>query len=108
MESISRNAIEKERLQKKTFEALKLKYVRTVNETPLRGAWCKYCANFGKTREPLIALGIKGIPRNHVKAIETTWCNLRSTECDVTNLSHAEMPMKKCVLCNCDQCGVTG
>ena len=95
----------KRKVAEKTFEVLKPKYVRTVNETPLRGARCKYCANFGKTREALIALGIKGIPRNHAKAIETTWCDFRSTECDVTNLCHAEMPMKKCVLHNCDQCG---
>ena len=98
----------KRKVAEKTFEVLKPKYVRTVNETPLHGARCEYCANFGKMREALIALGIKGIPRNHAKAIETTWCNFRSTERDVTNLCHAEMPMKKCALHNCDQCGVTG
>ena len=53
-------------------------------------------------REALIALGIKGIPRNHAKAIKTTWCNFRSTERDVTNSRHAEMPMKKCALHNCN------
>ena len=62
----------KRKVTEKTFEALKPKYVRTVNETPLRGARCKYCANFGKMREVLIALGIKGIPRNHATAIEIT------------------------------------
>ena len=98
----------KRKVAEKTLEALKPKYVRTVNETPPREARCEYCANFGKMREALIALGIKGIPRNHAKAIETTWCNFRSTEHDVTNLHHAEMPMKKCALRNCDQCGVTG
>ena len=97
----------KRKVAEKTFEALKPKYIRTVNETPLRGAQCEYCANFGKTREALIGLGIKGIPRNHAKAIETTWCDFRSTDRDVTNLRNAEMPMKKCALRNCDQCGVT-
>ena len=44
--------------------------MRTVQETPLRDARCEYCANFGKTRDVLIALGMKGIPRNHAEAIE--------------------------------------
>ena len=73
----------KRKVAEKTFEALKLKYIRTVNGTPLHGAWCEYCANFGKMREAFIVLGIKGIPRNHAKAIETTWCDFRSMEHDV-------------------------
>ena len=56
----------------KTFERLKPKNVRTVQETPLRGARCEYCANFGKTRDALIGLGMKGIPRNHAQSIEVT------------------------------------
>ena len=33
----------------KTFKALKPKFVRTVQETPLHGTRCEYCANFAKT-----------------------------------------------------------
>ena len=66
------------KVAEKTFESLKPKDVRTVQETPLRGARCEYCANFGKVREALIALGIKGIPRNHAEAIEATWCPFRT------------------------------
>ena len=98
----------KRKVAEKTFESLKPRYIRTVNETPLHGAQCEYCANFGRTRETLIALGIKGIPRNHAKSIQATWCDFSSLECDVTNLHNTEMPMKKCALRNCDQCGVTG
>ena len=58
----------------KTFEWLKPKNVRTIQETPLRGARCEYCANFGKSRDALIALGMKGIPHNHAQSIEVTWC----------------------------------
>ena len=59
-------------------------------------------------RKALIALEIKGIPGNHAIGVETTWCDFRSMDCDVTNLGHAEMPMKKFALRNCNQCGVTG
>ena len=71
----------KQIVAEKTFEALKPKFVRTVQETPLRGARCEYCANFAKTREALIAVGMKGIPRNHAEAIEATWCPFKK-ECD--------------------------
>ena len=53
----------------KTFERLKPKNVRTIQETPLRDTRCEYCANFGKTRDVLIALGMKTIPHNHSEAI---------------------------------------
>ena len=56
----------------KTFKALKPKFVRTVQETPLHGVRCEYCVNFAKTREALIVVGMKGIPRNHAEAIEAT------------------------------------
>ena len=91
----------------KTFEALKPKHIRTLQDTPLCGACCKYCANFAKMREALIALGIKGIPRNHASAIEETLCSFRSCEHYVMNLRNAELPKKECALCNCENCGVT-
>ena len=91
----------------KMFEALKPKHIRTLQDTPLCGACCEYCANFAKMREALIALGIKGIPRNHVSAIEETLCSFRSCEHYVTNLCNAELPKKECVLHNCENCGVT-
>ena len=79
----------KRKVAEKTLESLKPRYIRTVNETPLRGAQCEYCANFGRTREMLIALGIKGIPRNLAKSIEATWCDFSSPEHDVANLHNA-------------------
>ena len=91
----------------KTFEALKPKHIRTLQETPLCGAHCEYCAIFAKTREDLIALGIKGILRNHASAIEETLCSFRSCEHYVMNLHNAELLKKECVLCNCENCGVT-
>ena len=97
----------KRKVAGKTFEALKPKYVKTVHETPLRGARCEYCANFGKTREALIALGIKGIPRNHARSIEETWCKFRSEEHCVIDLRNAQFPKKDCALRKCEKCGVT-
>ena len=104
----------------KTFERLKPKNVRTVQETPLRDARCEYCANFGKTRDVLIALGMKGIPRNHAEAIEATWCPFRTEHYEITShlnkdkitsrfkkeVQH-DLPKKKCVQCKCITCGVT-
>ena len=99
----------------KTFEALKPSFVRTVQETPLCGARCEYCANFGKTREALIGLGMKCIPRNHAEAVEATWCAFRKKKRDVITsrkqkdrkvLLH-DLPRKECVLRECVMCGVT-
>ena len=99
----------------KTFEALKPSFVHTVQETPLRGARCEYCANFGKTREALIGLGMKCIPRNHAEAVEATWCAFRKNKRDVITsrkqkdqkvLLH-DLPRKECVLRECVTCGVT-
>ena len=69
----------------KTFERLKPRNIRTVQETPLRGARCEYCANFGKSRDALIACGMKGIPRYHAESIEVTWCPFRKDSQDVTS-----------------------
>ena len=97
----------KRQVAEKTFESLKPRHIRMLQETPLQGARCEYCANFAKTRETLIAVGIKGIPRNHASAIEETCCLFRTYECDVMNLRHAELPRKECALQTCEQCGVT-
>ena len=103
----------------KTFERLKPKNVRTVQETPLHDAKCEYCANFGKTRDVLIALGMKGIPRNHAEAIEATWCPFRTERYKITShlnkdkiTSHFKKEVqhdllkKKCVQCKCIMCGI--
>ena len=102
-----RKCTTKRQVAEKTFESLKPKHIRTLQETPLQGARCEYCANFVKTRETLIAVGIKGIPRNHASTIEETWCLFRTCERDVMNLRHTELPRKECVLRKCEQCGVT-
>ena len=69
----------------KTFERLKPRNIWTVQETLLCGARCEYCANFGKSRDALIACGMKGIPRNHAESIEVTWCPFRKDSQDVTS-----------------------
>ena len=40
---------------------------------------------FGKSRDALIACGMKGIPRNHAELIEVTWCTFRKDSQDVTS-----------------------
>ena len=102
-----RKCTTKRQVAEKTFESLKPKHIRMLQETPLWGAHCEYCANFAKTREALIAVGIKGIPRNHTSAIEETCCLFRTCERDVMNLRHTELPRKECALRKCEQCGVT-
>ena len=126
----------KRKVAEKTFESLKPKDVRTVQETPLQGARCEYCANFGKVRESLIALGIKGIPHNYAEAIEATWCPFQTeiTSCftslkkdkekvtsgftsrkkgkeKVTSRFKKEvqhdLPKKDCVKQECHKCGIT-
>ena len=69
----------------KTFEGLKPRNIRIVQETPLCGARCEYCTNFGKSRDALIACGMKGIPCNHAESIEVTWCPFRKDSQDVTS-----------------------
>ena len=94
--------------------------MRTVQETPLRDTRCEYCANFGKTRDVLIALGMKRIPQNHAEAIEATWCPFRTEHYEITShlnkdkitsrfkkeVQH-DLPKKKCVQCKCITCGIT-
>ena len=101
----------KQIVAEKTFEALKPKFVRTVQETPLHGARCEYCANFAKTRKALIAVGMKGIPRNHVEAIEATWCPFKKEHDGITShtswkVLHA-LARKECVRSECKKCGIT-
>ena len=95
----------------KTFEALKPKFVRTVQETLLCGVRCEYFANFAKTREALIAVGMKGIQRNHAEAIEATWCPFKKEHDGITShtsrkVLHA-LARRECVRSECEKCGVT-
>ena len=92
-----------------TFAALKPKYVKTVQDTPLCECNCPYCAIFGKTRETLIGLGIKGIPGNHSCCTEKILCPFkkfyvplnRKTKCDKMDIRSPvvrdELPAKKYV-----------
>ena len=100
----------KRKVAEKTLAALKPKYMKTIQETPLRGCTCEYCANFGKSRETLIGFGMKGIPRNHSAVIEKSLCPYRRTEPDEMDIHnhyvHEELPGKKCIKWTCDNCGV--
>ena len=89
------------KVAEKTFAALRPKEVKTVQDTPLHLCLCEYCANFNKTRETLIGMGLKGIPRNHSACIEKTLCKFRTEECNEDNICNPcvrnEFPPKKCV-----------
>ena len=84
--------------------------MKTIQETPLQGCTCEYCANFGKSRETLIGFGMKGIPRNHSAAIDKSLCPYRRTEPDEMDIHNPyvcdELPGKKCIERTCDNCGV--
>ena len=58
----------------KTFAALKPRWIRTMQQTPMRGSRCDYCTNIGLLHSTIVGLGIKGIPLNHSASIEKTWC----------------------------------
>ena len=105
-----RKSTTKRQVAEKTFAALRPKEVKTVQDTPLRLCLCEYCANFNKTRETLIGMGIKGIPRNHSACIEKTLCNFRSEQGNKDDVRNPklrnEFPAKKCVKRMCPKCGI--
>ena len=88
------------------FASLKAKYIKTIQDTPLCGCSYDDCSNFAKTHDTLVALGIKGIPRNHSCCIEKTLCPFRNTskqsdEMDIRNpVVHHKFPARKCVNIN--------
>ena len=102
----------KRKVAEKTIASLKPKYIKTIQDTPLHGCSCDDCSNFAKTRDTLIALGIKGIPRNHLCCIEKTLCPFRNTskrcdEMDIRNpVVRHEFPARKCVERKCKDCGL--
>ena len=81
------------KVAEKTFAALKLKYIKTIQGTPLCGCPCDDCSNFAKTRDTLIALGIKGIPKNHSCCIEKTLCPFRNKQCDEIDIRNPASTM---------------
>ena len=70
------------KVAEKMFASLKLKYIKTIQDTPLLGCSCDDCCNFAKTHDTLVSLGIRGIPRNHLCCIEKTLCPLRNKQYD--------------------------
>ena len=107
-----------------TFAALKPLNVRSISEMPLRGCKCEYCQNIGLIHDTLIALGFKGIPKNHACSIEVTWCPFRKRvekaesrstvhdenhECAIFHehlITDEELPAKNCVVRQCSGCGI--
>ena len=68
----------KRKMGQSTFTGLKPLFVRSISETPIQGCKCEYCQNLGLIRDTLIALGFKGIPKNHACSIEISWCLFRT------------------------------
>ena len=99
------------KVAEKTFGKLKPRCIKTMQETPMRGSRCEDCQNFGKIRQTLIGLGLKGIPRNHSCAIEKSMCKFRTEETDEMDIRNPKMrdeyPARKCAERKCDNCGVT-
>ena len=60
------------------FALLKPKYIKTIQDTPLRGCSWDDCSNFAQTRDTLVALGIKGIPKNNLYCIEKILCPFKN------------------------------
>lgn len=91
-----------------TFKSLRPDYVRTIQQTPLRGCKCEQCTDLGFLRETLIGKGFKGIPKNHSASIEATWCEFRTSTYKPGKNSVAldELPKMECVRRQCSRCGV--
>ena len=114
----------KHKMGQSTFTALKPLFVRSISETPLWGCKCEYCQNLGLIHDTLIALGFKGIPKNHASSIEVMWCSFctcvknnkknsnihdKSHECSMVHkhlITDEELPGKNCVLRQCVSCGI--
>ena len=102
----------KRKVAEKMFAVLKPKYIKTIQDTPLCGCSCDDCSNSAKSRDTLVALGIKGIPRNHLCCIEKTLCPFRNTskQCDEMDIRNPvvrhEFPARKCVERKCKDCGL--
>ena len=114
----------KRKMGQSTFAALKPLFVRSISEPPLRGCKCEYCQNLGLIHDTLIALGFKGIPKNHACSIEVMWCSFRtrvenneknsnihdeSHGCSMVHehlITDEELPGKNCVLRQCVSCGI--
>ena len=103
---------------------LKPLFVRSISKTPIRGCKCEYCQNLGFIHDTQIALGFKGILKNHACSIEVTWCPFRmhvendekfstihdeSHECSIVHehlITDQELPGKNCILRQCASCGI--
>ena len=105
-----------------SFASLQPLFVRSISETPIQGCKCEYCQNLGLIWDTLIALGFKGIPKNHTCSIEVTWCAFRKhvendESLSIHEKSHQcstlhehfkcdeELPAKNCIMRQCSNCG---
>ena len=115
-------SVSERKMGQSTFASLKPLFIRSISETPIRGCKCEYCQNFGMLRDKLIAMGFKGIPKNHSSSIEITWCTFRKNDqdsnekhentankdVDIPDKEHKgdQLPQKNCVLRQCSECGI--
>lgn len=87
-----------------TFCKLKPKEVKTIDQTPVRQCCCDNCENFRILILALIRCGIKGIPKNARKAIESTLCDFRKLPDIYTNAKYTAVPKITCCLGKCSKC----
>ena len=117
-------SMSKRKMGQSTFAGLKPLFVRSISETPIQGCKCEYCQNLGLIRDTLIALGFKGILKNHACSIEVTWClfcthvendekfstiHNENHECSIVHehlITDQELPSKNCILRQCASCGI--
>ena len=77
-----KKSVSARKVASKTFAGLKPKYIKTMQQTPIRGSRCERCSNLGMIRKTLVGLGIQGIPLNHSASIEKMWCAFRLERTD--------------------------
>ena len=105
-----KKSVSTRKVASKTFAGLKPKYIKTMQQTPIRGSRCERCSNLGMIRKTLVGLGIQGIPLNHSASIEKMWCAFRLERTDGMDIRNErmrdELPKRSCVSGTCTECGV--
>ena len=77
------------------------KEIRLSGQTPVNQCLCDYCENCDLLICALIAVGLKNIPSNKYKCLDSTFCDLREGQFGTSYTFAA----KKCIQRQCTDCG---
>ena len=78
-------------------------YIMLCNKTPLDQCLCDKCENFEQLLKALIAVGMKNVPSNRYKAVDSVVCSDRYSQYG----SKFTFPRRDCIEGTCSECGVS-